>query len=176
MSIEYNNYIAQHKENVKKGYEFIKDHIPELLGNVDGYFLQLSIFSHDDSKYDRDEYSAYDAYFYGGNKSFEVVNNFNRAWLNHIHKNPHHWQHWILINDDPNEGEIIMDMPYTYIIEMVCDWWAFSWQKGNLYEIFEWYDEHKEYIKLSFDTRVLVEHILKLIKETLDAEKKNVNN
>nr|DAE02562.1 MAG TPA: hypothetical protein [Siphoviridae sp. ctmYS12] len=29
-----------------------------------------------------------------------------------------------------------MDMPYNYIIEMICDWWAFSWNKGNLQEIF----------------------------------------
>lgn len=48
----------------------------------------------------------------------------------------------------------------NYIIEMICDWWAFSWEKGNLSEIFSWYDEHKDYIKLHPNTRETVEDIL----------------
>ena len=71
-------------------------------------------------------------------------------------RNPHHWQHWVLINDDPGEGEVLLEMPYNYIIEMICDWWAFSWEKGNLSEIFSWYDEHKDYIKLHPNTRETV--------------------
>ena len=59
-------------------------------------------------------------------------------------------------------------MPITYIIEMVCDWWAFSWAKGDLYEIFKWYDEHREYMKLSNFTRKTVEDILDKIKTKLD--------
>lgn len=176
MSIEYDQYIEQHRANVRKGYEWIKDNLSLGLISVYDYDLEMIIRKHDYSKYDAEEYSAYDSYFYGGNKSYAVVQKFNKAWLRHIHENGHHWQHWVLINDDPSEGEIILDMPAPYIIEMICDWWSFSWQKGNLYEVFTWYDEHKEYVKLSFDTRVLVEHILKSIKETLDAEKKNGNN
>lgn len=41
--------------------------------------------------------------------SYEVVENFNRAWLLHIHRNPHHWQHWVLINDDPELGETVLE-------------------------------------------------------------------
>ena len=63
---------------------------------------------------------------------------------------------------------IIMDMPYNYIIEMICDWWAFSWVSGNLSEIFNWYDQHKDYMKLSDQTRKTVEDILSKIKEKLD--------
>ncbi len=51
-------------------------------------------------------------------------------------------------------------MPYNYIIEMICDWWAFSWAEGDLSEIFSWYDEHKDYIKLNPKTRETVEDIL----------------
>ena len=64
-----------------------------------------------------------------------------------------------------------MDMPYNYIIEMICDWWAFSWSNGNLYEIFGWYEEHKNYIKLSDKTRLTVELILTDIKEKLEDTK-----
>lgn len=164
MSYEYDRYLSNHKSNVTEGYEWLCDNLPELI--KDNYGHQIC-FAHDQSKFQSDEYEAYDAYFYGGNKSYEVVRNFKRAWLQHIHRNPHHWQHWVLINDDPNEGEVILDMPYNYIVEMICDWWAFSWVKGNLTEIFGWYEKHKDYMKLSNNTRITVESILLTIKSKL---------
>jgi hypothetical protein len=167
MSIAYDNYLTQHEQNVCCGLEWIKNHLPELLSGDSNYDWQIA-YAHDSSKSTNTEYDAYDKYFYGGNRSYKVVQDFNYAWLQHIHSNPHHWQHWVLINDDPNEGEIIMDMPYNYIIEMICDWWAFSWKNNDLYEIFKWYDEHKDYMKLSAKTRTTVEDILEKIKNVLD--------
>lgn len=179
MSREYDLYLQQHKGNVAKGFHWIRENLPEL---VDLYYgghedLEHQIcFAHDASKTDSEEYDAYDRYFYGGTvgRSFAGVQAFNYAWLHHIHHNPSHWQYWILINDDPEAGEIIMDMPYNYILEMICDWWAFSWNSSNLYEIFDWYDKHKDYMKLSDKTRVTVEDILAKIKEKL--EEGNVEN
>lgn len=175
MSIQYDNYLTQHRANVFKGFEWIRDNLPELMCNKHNIEWQTQ-FNHDISKFDPEEYDAYDAYFYGNNRSYYVVQNFREAWLRHIHKNPHHWQHWVLINDDPGEGMIIMDMPYLYIIEMVCDWWAFSWAKGSLYEIFNWYDEHKDYMKLSNSTRKTVEDILAKIKAKLDETKEEADH
>lgn len=166
MSREYDNYLEQHKANVRKGFEWIRDNLPEVVSNIPNLEWQIC-FAHDESKTQPDEYEAYDRYFYGNNRSYQVVQDFNYAWLNHLHRNPHHWQHWILINDDPELGEIIMDMPIDYIIEMICDWWAFSWDKGDLMEMFKWYDERKDYIKLSEKTRRGVENILGMIKEKL---------
>ena len=127
--------------------------------------------AHDQSKYSKEEYDAYDNYFYG-NRSYEVVREFNVAWLHHIHNNPHHWQYWILHNDNPDEGMILLDMPDEYILEMICDWWSFSWTKGDLYEIFNWYNERKSYIKLSDETREKVEGVLDTIKDKLDEKKR----
>lgn len=166
MSREYDNYLEQHKANVRKGFEWIRDNLPEVVSNIPNLEWQIC-FAHDESKTQPDEYEAYDRYFYGNNRSYQVVQDFNYAWLNHLHRNPHHWQYWILINDDPELGEIIMDMPINYIIEMICDWWAFSWDKGDLMEMFKWYDERKDYIKLSEKTRRGVENILGMIKEKL---------
>lgn len=171
MSIQYDNYLKNHISNVGLGFDWINAHMPELLHGMQNEIEWQCKFGHDQSKYDSDEYNAYDAYFYGGNRSYQVLQDFNYAWLRHIHQNPHHWQHWVLINDDPNEGEKILDMPYNYIIECICDWWAFSHAKGNLYEIFGWYDEHKDYMKLSDKTRKTVEDILGKIKAKLDEEK-----
>lgn len=166
MSAQYDLYLQQHRANVYKGFEWIRENLPELLVNEDGAGWQTE-FAHDASKNEKDEYEAYDAYFYGGNRSYKVMENYRRAWLLHLHRNPHHWQHWVLINDDPKEGEIALDMPYNYILEMICDWWAFSWQKGNLNEIFNWYDEHKTYIKMSQKTQKSVDNILGKMKEKL---------
>lgn len=166
MSVMYDRYLENHKANVRKGFEWIRDNIPEIVEVTDNLEWQICI-NHDFSKTDPEEYDAYDAYFYGGNRSYSVVEDFRRAWLRHIHMNPHHWQHWVLINDEPGEGEIVLDMPYLYIIEMICDWWSFSWSKGDLTEIFNWYSEHKDYMKLSDTTRKSVEYILGKIEEKL---------
>lgn len=172
MSEKYDEYIESHITNVYKAFLWLKDNLyNELFGGDETLRSQTEYncqYAHDASKRDPFEYEAYDEYFYGGNRSYEVVQKFNRAWLEHIHKNPHHWQYWILINDNPDEGEIILDMPYIYIIEMICDWWSFSFNKGNLYEIFDWYNGHKQYMKLSDYTRMKVEDILSKIKDKLD--------
>lgn len=165
MSVQYDNYLEKHKANVRKAFEWISDNLPELLIGHYDYEHQIC-FAHDASKYQLDEYEAYDAYFYGGNRSFSVVENFRKAFLTHIHCNSHHWQHWVLIHDD-DKVETILDMPYNYIIEMICDWWSFSWEKGDLHEIFKWYDEHKNFIKINNFTRYNVEKILNAIKEKL---------
>lgn len=157
MSILYDDYLREHKANVQKGYDWLKENLPYLVENVGSWNTE---FNHDASKTESDEYTAYDQYFYGNNKSYEVVQAFNKAWLLHIHRNPHHWQYWVLINDDPKAGKITIEMPYEYIIEMICDWWSFSWKTGNLFEIFNWYGERKDYIKLGSETRKIVEDIL----------------
>lgn len=169
MSREYDLYLQEHKANVKKGYDWIKENLPDLIPSDMRLILEHQIgFAHDASKTEPDEYGPYDAYFYGGNRSSQVVDDFNMAWLKHIHRNPHHWQYFVLQCDEPDEGEIVLDMPYNYIIEMVCDWLSFSIAKDNMYEVFDWYDDHKKYIKLSMNTRKTVEDILNKIRRKLD--------
>lgn len=167
MSKEYDSYIKEHKENVAKAFVWLCENIPELFKDDD--FMrtceQLCKFRHDESKYGPEEYEAYDDYFYGNNQSHAIAQNFNKAWLHHIHNNPHHWQYWILVNDDPLEGEVILDMPDEYIVEMLCDWLSFSFKNDNLNEIFEWYAKRAEHMKLSDKTRIKVEYILEKIKE-----------
>lgn len=166
MSKEYDAYLNNHRFNVSRGYSWLYKNLPEIFDGMDEYSATLWLH-HDESKNDPDEYNAYDNYFYGKNRSYGVVMAFKQAWLEHIHRNPHHWQHWVLINDEPEEGEVILEMPYEYIIEMICDWWSFSWEKGDLTEIFSWYEKHSKYIKLAPKTRKTVETILKKIREKL---------
>lgn len=171
MSIGYDEYLREHRANVAKGFYWFCENLPEVVKPREKYEWQICV-NHDASKNHPEEYDAYDKYFYGRNKSYEVVKNFNLAWLHHIHHNPHHWQHWVLINDEPGEGMKIMEMPDLYVVEAICDWWAFSWKKGDLHEIFSWYDEHKNYMKLGDKTRKQVEDILEKVKKKLEESEK----
>lgn len=63
MSFQYDQYLTQHRSNVKRGFDWIAENLPELL--VDGFDYGWQIeFAHDKSKDEQDEYEAYDAYFY----------------------------------------------------------------------------------------------------------------
>jgi hypothetical protein len=114
---------------------------------------------------DKEEYDAYCEYFYG-ERTPEVEEGFDYAWLHHQHSNPHHWQYWLLREDDG--GTKALEIPYEYILEMVCDWWSFSWKNNDLYEIFNWYDNNKKKMILHEKTEVIVENILRQIKDILD--------
>ena len=170
MSYSYDLYLHEHIDNVRKAYEWLVDNIPEVEKRLLAESEMVDCAAHDLSKFSKEEYDAYDKYFYGGNRSFSVVNNFNYAWLSHIHNNPHHWQYWVLQYDD--EPEEALEMPYNYVIEMICDWWSFSWKNKDPYSIFDWYEKHKD-MKLHPKTRKLVEDILEKIKTKLDEEKAN---
>lgn len=63
-----------------------------------------------------------------------------------------------------------LEMPKEYVIEMIADWWSFSCKNGNLYEIFDWYAEHKDKQYMHPKTRLLVEDLLLQIKMKLDAD------
>lgn len=166
MSIEYDNYIVEHIANVRKGRKWFNENLPDLINEFIPVFISFT--DHDNSKYDIEEYEPYDDYFYGKEKSALIKKNYDYAWLHHIHNNPHHWQYWVLINDEPNEGPKALEMPNRYIFEMICDWWAFSWKTGNLTEIFRWYDEHKNSMILHPKTRIKVERILNELKKKLE--------
>ena len=169
MSLQYDDYLAKHREAVRSGLKWFEKNLPNVIYQyIPETELNSAMFTHDQSKDSYEEYGPYDNYFYGNNRSYAVEQAFNYAWLHHIHNNPHHWQYWILINDDKELGEIVLEMEPRYIIEMICDWWAFSWIQGDLYEVFSWYDQHKDYIKMGETTRKLVENILEKMATKLD--------
>lgn len=163
---QYKEYLNGHINNVQKGFDWLCENLPDVvdaLNNRDA--IQAIVAVHDQSKYSAEEYSAYARYF-NTRKTKEVKLAFDYAWNHHQKSNPHHWQYWVLINDE--DGTYALDMPYEYIVEMICDWWAFSWKANNLYEIFNWYDNNKDKITLSDKTKSTVENILKKIRNKLE--------
>lgn len=181
MSLEYDEYLREHIQNVQKAYQWLIDNLDlqklgiELLINSQDSISEMAN-SHDQSKFGKAEYDAYDNYFYGKNRSYAVKKAFDFAWLQHQHKNPHHWQYWVLINDDPDNNSLSITplrMPAGYVLEMIADWWSFSWKKGNLMEIFKWYDDHRDAMLLEDQTRKLVENILSAMKEILEMQQRH---
>lgn len=133
---------------------------------------------HDLSKFTPKEWIAYRNYFYGKYINYDqfpsfaklefdcwsiskegVSEAFDYAWLSHQHKNPHHWQHWILREDS---GEIkTMNMPFKYIQEMVCDWIGAGLAITGKREANVWYEKNKEKIQIHPMTRLVVEDLLR---------------
>ena len=166
MRDDYDEYLNQHISNVKLGFDWLLMKFPDLFAEYDAEALGQQMAKHDNSKWDDEEWYAYCEYFYGNEKTEEVKEEFDKAWLHHQHNNPHHWQHWLLREDDG--GTKAIEMPNNYVLEMVCDHWAFSWIKNDLYEIFNWYDKNKSKMILHDKTRKLYEDILDRIKKELD--------
>lgn len=169
MSKEYDDYLKSHIDAVRNAVDWMVENnvgdVRNLLGGLVAARLVSNARAHDESKFLIEEYGPYDAYFYGGRDEGA----FDVAWLHHIHNNPHHWQHWLLFEDENDGKPKPLEMPKVYALEMVADWWSFSWRSGNLREVFGWYDEHKVRIVLHPCTRKYVESVLDEIGEKLGA-------
>jgi hypothetical protein len=119
---------------------------------------------HDWSKVLPDELIAYANYFYGGDKRkdrfytpSQGTYEFNVAWLKHQHRNPHHWQSWLLKEDSGKE--FALKMPKKYVYEMICDWRGAGRAQG-FNDTLGWYKTNKEKMILHPETRALVEQLL----------------
>jgi hypothetical protein len=159
--IKYLKYILKHKYYVAK--ECFR---------VGLYWRGIT---HDLSKLLPSEFIPYNRFFYG-NKSVSVhlgkdvifeeytplntQKRFNLAWLTHQHRNKHHWQHWILRNDDGTTEA--QEMPMEYVYEMICDWVGAGMVINGKRAEKEWYQKNKDKMVFHPRTKNLVELILGL--------------
>lgn len=111
---------------------------------------------HDLSKFSPKEWTEYVHYFYDGG---ENENGFDEAWLKHQHRNPHHWQHWVLREDDG--GTKLMEMPWPFVYEMVADWAGAGKAITGKWCVCSWYHENHHKILLHPATKELVRRLLK---------------
>lgn len=102
--------------------------------------------THDLSKYSLTELSI--AKYYDGTRSPHAVARdvigYSPSWLNHYHKNKHHWQFWLDMEDWPKKV-IPVKMPYKYVIEMFCDFVgagkAYSGDKWTVKSPYEYWEK-----------------------------------
>lgn len=148
--LKYFNYVFRHK-----WYVFVE---------CCKYGLFWQGLIHDWSKFLPSEFIPYANFFYGGDNRKDRFYNpadgsdeFNRSWLLHQHRNPHHWQFWLLQNDDGSK--LPLEMPIEYAIEMVCDWRGAGRASGYS-DTPAWYLRNKDKIILNQFTRNYVEALL----------------
>ncbi len=121
--------------------------------------LWLAII-HDISKFRPSEWFPYAAAFYKPNGESQYIETpeFNKTWLMHQHRNPHHWQHWVLKMDS---GLIIaIEMPKRYVLEMVADWMAAGRAITGLWEFKDWYIKNRKVMLLHKNTKQYIEEII----------------
>lgn len=166
---QYRDYINTHIKNVRIAYSEYKGVFMKIFPKVYSHSMLYSqldsnISHHDKSKLDYNEFSPYSKKFYpikGTNpESKEVNKEFDVAWLHHIHNNPHHPNHWVLIDDGTYT---ILDMPDIYIIEMICDWISMSmYYKNSVIDY--WNSDSAKKLPMSEYTKSKVQEFMDYIK------------
>ena len=114
--------------------------------------LFIHAFTHDLSKFRPSEWIPYARFFYGTYPSLpingkglckqDVQHRFDVAWLNHQHRNKHHWQFWIL-REDSGDTKLL---PQNGIVlkQMACDWIGASKAiRGKNANASDWYGKVK---------------------------------
>lgn len=181
---QYLEYIKEHKENVTKAFQVYGTLIIDLLydDNINKQLTWERLYEkirdgHDDSKYENEEFESYRRKFFprDGEKPISDYE-FNKAWLHHIHNNPHHPEYWIYQDYEELKSKgkaqiFYYPMDDDAIIEMLCDWIAMSYKFNN--KVYDWYKESNKGDILNEDTRFIVEEILKAIKRYDEEELKN---
>lgn len=157
----YKDYIYEHMQNVQKAWNNMKN-IPECLELINKYcpdsinVIDNMIKNHDQSKYSKEEFNSYRKQFFPINVEEKKQNKaaFDRAWEHHYMNNPHHWDYW---------DKIGSDMPFIYIVEMVCDWEAMGYKFGNT--SLEWYNDNKDKIHIGDEQRKFAESLMELMNK-----------
>lgn len=152
---KYKDYVKIHTTNVRTAYTLLQPHLQEIfeLSDKELKDLETNIRNHDKSKFTEEEFDAYSQFYYG-RLTEKTIDNFRTA--SHIHRtrNPHHSEHW--------KGS---EIPTIYVIEMVCDWWSFSFEKDRPDEVLNWYKNHKGEFTFQKNTKAKVNKLLAKIKE-----------
>jgi len=124
--------------------------------------LYIHAFTHDLSKLRPSEFFPYARFFmskdrannYKTKTSDEDNIDFQSGWLLHQKRNKHHWQFWILPED---EGGIkVLEMPLKYRKEMLCDWRGAGRAYGTP-DTRKWWRENNHKMKLHPEVRKWIE-------------------
>mgnify|MGYP000347432115 CR=1 FL=1 len=128
---------------------------------------------HDWSKYSPTEFIQGVKYYQGGKRSpnygEKMAKGYSSAWLHHKGRNRHHFEYWIDVSLNKEEGLVGNKMPVNYVAEMLCDRVAAcEVYRGKNYTSaapMEYYEFTKKYITIHPETRALLEKLLTILKD-----------
>ena len=131
-------------------------------------------FAHDFSKLSPTEFFE-GVRFWDGKRSPVLVAKerlgISYAWLHHRGRNKHHYEYWI---DKLDQGGVPQPIPFKYVIEMVCDWFAAAStydgvDRRNLYNHeYKWWMEKSKTAKIHPITKNMISKILWNFREYYD--------
>jgi hypothetical protein len=159
---KYKSYVLQHKERVGQFADWLKKNCPDVFEGVDLGHFDTMIKEHDESKFSEEEFVPYARFWYDDSEHYDYDPEYELAWEHHYMNNEHHPEYW--------DGE---DMPYIYILEMLCDWGSFSIAKKDFKELSDYYyNEAKEDDEknLSEATQEIIEDVLSRIDAVIARE------
>ena len=116
---------------------------------------------HDFSKFLPWEFFPYAKYFYPGDSPNNRDHglDFDVAWNHHQKHNKHHWQYYLLTNDNDVPQTRPLSIPERYILELISDWRGAGRAYGNPNTL-DWYNENKHKQTIHPDTRKRIEELL----------------
>ena len=181
----YLNYVERHRKAVQAAGRGLR--VPA-----------HTLFFHDWDKYLPFEFISYAQNFYNPDGSKKTTNYkesiaFVQAWMNHQHRNKHHWQYWLKANGKPlyktkivvmddggayqiKDGQLVTwsgkltaePMEEPFLSEMIADWrgagQAILGDKYTENSTKDWYLANKDKMILSNRTRAWVELYLGLLQ------------
>lgn len=125
---------------------------------------------HDNSKFGLTEFVPSAKHFQGNRSPIEAEKDetgYSIAWQHHMGHNPHHWEYWI---DFDSQGHIIANkIPYSYVVEMVCDWVGagkvYAQGKWKQNEPFDYYNKVRAGRHFHPETEALLVKFLECIRD-----------
>ena len=140
------------------------------------YCFRLGLYwqglTHDLSKYSPSEFWQGCKYYQGyrsPNNAEREDKGYSAAWLHHKGRNRHHFEYWIDVSLNKEEGLVGNKMPVRYVAEMLCDRIAAcEVYRGKNYTSgapMEYYEFTKKYITIHPETRALLEKLLTILKD-----------
>lgn len=166
--LKYASYVIRHKwyvflECCKMGipWQGVTHDLSKLL--PDEWWAYANHFYGKDSHHDKSHQPT--GYFKNEPASVTILPNsrtgndpFDTAWLKHLQRNPHHWQHWVLQED--NGGTKLLCMPFRYRKEMLADWIGAGKAQGYGDNTKVWFAANQHKMKLHTLVRVWIERRL----------------
>lgn len=133
---------------------------------------RCQLLIHDWHKLTRGEWSPYVEMFYGGEypthadstmvyplykgpTKESIQEQFDLAWNRHQKRAKHHWQWWLMLEDDG--GTKVLEIPDKYRREMLADWRGAGRAIHGHDETATWYQQNKNNMQLHPKTRAWVE-------------------
>ncbi len=154
----YIKYIVEHKKNIEKAFEEMKEN-SLIFQRYDDDILDAlweRVLVHDESKYSEEEFIPYRKNFFPINAE-EKENNkldFDKAWEHHWKNNSHHWQYRknkTSFNKDNKEE--VLD-----VLENILDWMAMGYKFND--RPYQYYENNKNNIILCDDERKYLEDLI----------------